>query len=127
MNAVLDDILPVHRHRERHEIRIAEAPETVWGAMHAVSGGDLPLTRALMGVRSLPARLAPGATPDPGAPADRGFIEAFLDRGFSALRVDPPFTWVAGAAGQRWRLRGGEAAGVGDLASFRAFTRPGSY
>jgi hypothetical protein len=30
MSAVLDDVLPVYRHRERHAARIAAAPDVVW-------------------------------------------------------------------------------------------------
>jgi hypothetical protein len=63
--------------------------------------------------------------PGGGAQADRGFVEAFLERGFRELRLDPPRTLVAGAATQSWRLRGGETADVVDLDGFRAFARRG--
>jgi hypothetical protein len=125
MTAVLDDILPVHRHRERHAMQIAAAPEVVWSALHAVSAGDLRLTRLLMSIRALPARLPGARRPPAGLPADRGFIEAFMEAGFRELRVDPPWTLVAGNAGQPWRLRGGESADVVDLDGFRAFARAG--
>jgi hypothetical protein len=125
MTAVLDDILPVHRHRERHAMQIAAAPEAVWSALHAVSAGDLRLTRLLTSIRALPGRLRGARRPPGGLPADRGFIEAFLERGYRELRVDPPWTLVAGAAGQPWRLRGGETADVVDLDGLRAFARPG--
>lgn len=125
MSAVLDDVLPVYRHRERHATQIAAAPEAVWSALHAVSSGELRLTRVLTTIRALPARLPGGRMPGGGVPADRGFIEAFLERGYRELRVDPPSALVAGAAGQPWRLRGGETADVADLDGFRAFARPG--
>jgi hypothetical protein len=63
--------------------------------------------------------------PGGGIPADLGFIQAFLERGYRELRVDPPRTLVAGAAAQPWRLRGGETDDVVDLDGFRAFARPG--
>jgi hypothetical protein len=125
MSAVLDDVLPTYRHRERHAARIETAPEAVWAALHAVSASDLRLTRLLTTTRALPARLPSGRTPGGGIPADRGFIEAFMERGYRELRVDPPSTLVAGAAGQPWRLRGGETGEVIDLDGFRAFARPG--
>jgi hypothetical protein len=118
MNAVLDDVLPVYGHRERHAAQIRATPEAVWAALHTVSGRDLRLTRLLTGIRMLPG----GGR---GMPAERGFLEAFLARGFRELRADPPWTLVAGAAGQPWRPRGGEIADVSDLPGFRAFERPG--
>jgi hypothetical protein len=125
MTAVLDDVLPAYRHRERHTTQIAAAPEAVWSALHAVSAGELRLTRLPTTIRALPAWLPGGRMPSGGLPADRGFIEAFLERGYRELRVDPPWTLVAGAAGQPWRLRGGQIVDVVDLDGLRAFARPG--
>jgi hypothetical protein len=125
MTAVLDDVLPVYRHRERHATQIAAAPEVVWSALQALSSGDLRLTRLLTSIRALPARLPGARMPPGGIPADRGFIEVFMERGYRKLRVDPPRTLVAGAASQPWRLRGGETADVVDLDGFRAFARLG--
>jgi hypothetical protein len=124
MTAVLDDVLPAYRHRERHTTQIAATPEAVWHALHTVSAGELRLTRLLTGIRALPQRLS-GRPPAGGLPADRGFIEAFLERGYRELRADPPSTLVAGNAGQPWRLRGGPTADVADLHGLRAFARPG--
>ena len=66
MNAVLDDILPTYRHRERHTTQIAAPPEAVWSALHAVSAGELRLTRLLTTIRALPARLPGGRMPSSG-------------------------------------------------------------
>ena len=125
MTTVLDDVLPVYRHRERHATQIAAAPEVAWRALHTVSGGDLRLTRLLMSIRAVPGRLRGAGRPPGGLPADRGFIEAFIEDGFRELRVDPPWTFVAGTAGQPWRLRGEESVDVVDLDGLRAFARPG--
>jgi hypothetical protein len=125
MTAVLDDVLPFHRHRERHAMEIAAAPDVVWSALHTVSSSELRLTRLLMSIRALPGRRRGPRRPPGGLPADRGFIEAFMERGYGELRVDPPWTLVAGAAGQPWRLRGGATVDVVDLDGFRAFARPG--
>jgi hypothetical protein len=125
MNAALDDVLPAYRHRERHAMQIAAAPDAVWSALHTLASRDLRLTRLLTTIRALPARLPGGRMPSGGLPADRGFIEAFMERGYRELRVDPPWTLVAGAAGQPWRLRGGGTADVVDLDGLRAFAHPG--
>lgn len=125
MTAVLDDVLPAYRHRERHATQIAAGPEAVWHALHAVSARDLRLTRALTSIRALPARLPGARMPRGGVPADRRLIDAFIERGYRELRLDPPWTLVVGSAAQPWRLRGGETADVVDLDGFRAFARPG--
>ena len=125
MTAVLDDVLPVYRHRERHAMRIAAAPEVVWEALQTVSAGDLRLTRLLTSIRALPARLTGGGKQGNGLPADRTFIEAFIQRGYRELVSDSPRALVAGAAGQPWRVRGGPTLDVVDLAGIRAFARPG--
>lgn len=125
MSAVLDDVLPVYRHRERHALQIAAAPEVVWSAFHGVSVGDLRLTRVLTTIRTLPAWRPGTGMPGGGLPVDRGFRETFQDRGHRELRVDPPSAFVTGAAGQPWRLQGGETVDVMDIDGFRAFARPG--
>jgi hypothetical protein len=125
MNSVLDDVLPVYRHRERHATQIAAAPEAVWSALHAVSSDDLRLTRLLMSIRTLPVRLPSGGTSGGGLPANRGFVEAFMERGYRELRIDPPWKLVAGAAGRPWRRRGRETVDVVDVDGVRAFARPG--
>jgi hypothetical protein len=125
MTAVLDEVLPAYRHRERHATQVAAGPEAVWGALQAVSAGDLRLTRVLTTIRALPARLPGSRMPRGGIPADRGFVEVFVERGYRELRFDPPWALVVGAAGQPWRLRGGETVDVVDLDGFRAVARPG--
>jgi hypothetical protein len=65
--AALDEVMPIYRHRERHETTIQAPPAEVWRALLAVTSGELPLSRLLMGVRSIPGRLV--ADPrDPKAP-----------------------------------------------------------
>ena len=54
----IDELLPAPHFRERHERRIAAPPAAVWQAMQELCLGDLLLSRALMGIRLLPARLA---------------------------------------------------------------------
>ena len=53
----LDDLMPAPHFREHHERRIAAPPAAVWQAMQERRLGDLALSRALMAIRELPARL----------------------------------------------------------------------
>jgi hypothetical protein len=69
----LDDVLPAPHFRERHACHIAAAPQAVWNALQEVRLGDA-LSRALMGVRPLPMKLA-------GKPVPRVMSGRFLDEG----------------------------------------------
>lgn len=91
--------------------------------MLAVTSNELPLSRLLMGIRSMPSRLA--RVRRGGDDADEPVIHAFMKGGFRELISDPPRLLVAGAAIQPWRLIGGEVADVRDLSGFRAFKTPG--
>ena len=122
--AALDEVLPVYRHRERHERSIAASPAAVWRAMLEVTAAELPLSRLLMDIRSVPqslARKGPGLLSD----SSRPLVEAFLRGGFRELRNEPARLLVAGAAIQPWRVVRGKVADVRDLDGFRAFEQPG--
>lgn len=119
----LDEFMPVYRHRERHQRTITAAPNAVWDALLAVTFRELPLSRFLMGVRSIPRRvLVRHAESDN---SQRPVIETFRKSGFRDLRVDPPRLLIAGTAIQPWRLVRGEVGDIHDAAGFRKFSRPG--
>jgi hypothetical protein len=142
---LLDEVLPRYEAREVHGIFVAAPAGDVYRALEGLTLDELPLFRALMGVRALPARLARsrrrrarvhGTAPARGAarrPArgqgarDRHPVR-LLDGGlrpFALLAERPGAELVIGALGQPWRLAGGELRTVGGLADFHAFDRPG--
>jgi hypothetical protein len=126
---LLDEVLPRYEAREVHEIFVAAPREEVYRALEALTLSELPLFRALMGVRALPARLARSRR----RPADRRPRTLdprlrLLDwglRSFSVLAQRPGCELVIGAPGQPWRLAGGVTPRVDGLADFHAFDRPG--
>lgn len=122
--AALDEVLPVYRHRERHERAIAAPPTDVWGALLEVTAAELPLSRFLMGVRSIPQRLARRRAMLDGQLA-QPILQTFMRGGFRELHNEPLRLLVAGAAIQPWRLVRGRVADVRDLDGFRAFKEPG--
>ncbi len=122
--AALDQLMPVFRHRERHSRTIDAAPDAVWDAMLAVTASEVPLSRLLMGIRSLPPRVA-GRRDSFNTAAARPVIQTFLTTGFRTLAEERPRLLIIGAAMQPWRLVGGQVADVVDAAGFRAFDRPG--
>jgi hypothetical protein len=83
---------------------------------------EMPVSRLLFGVRSLPARLAGRR----GLPSRSGvpLLDQFLDRGFVLLVDVPGEELAAGVIGQMWR-RGGRMVIPGDREEFVAFAEPG--
>jgi hypothetical protein len=126
---LLDEVLPRYEAREVHDIRVAASPAEVYRALEALTLAELPLFRALMGLRALPARLARSRR-RPGGRRRRTLDPRLrlLDwglRSFSVLAQRPGSELVIGGLGQPWRLAGGETARVDGLAGFHAFDRPG--
>ena len=116
----LDELLPAPHFRERHERRIPAPPAAVWEALQELRLGDLALSRALMGVRMLPARLAGHET------ASRMVDGRLLEQGpVPVLAQAPGRAVVAGGVMQPWKLAGGEDPPALDAAALQAFAEPG--
>jgi hypothetical protein len=127
---LIDEVLPRYEAREVHELFVAAPTPAVYRALEALTLGETPLFRALMGVRALPARLARSGRRPAGRRRPRRLDPdvRLLDwalRGFTVLAQRPGSELVLGGAGQPWRLAGGTLAKVGSLAEFHAFDRPG--
>jgi hypothetical protein len=120
---VLDDVLPQYGDNEVHETTIAAPVEATWRALRAVTPRELPMSRVLMELRSLPLRLMrrDGLADAPEAP----LLDQFLAAGFGTLVDEPPRAFVAGGIGQPWVLRGGRTVTPGGRADFAAFDEPG--
>jgi hypothetical protein len=116
----LDDLLPAPHFSERHERRIAAPPAAVWQAVQELRLGDLALSRALMAVRLLPARLAGREQ------ASRMVDGRLLEEGpVPVLATEPAHAVVAGGVLQPWKLTGGEEPPALDAAALQAFAEPG--
>jgi len=116
----IDDLLPAPHFRERHERRIAAPPAAVWDAVQDLRLGDLALSRALMGIRLLPAQLA-GRTE-----ASRMVEGRLLDEGpVAVLASDPDHAVLGGGVMQPWRLTGGDEPPELDAPALQAFAEPG--
>jgi hypothetical protein len=115
----IDELLPDPHFRERHERRIAASPAAVWAALHELRLGELALSRALMDLRTLPARLL-------GRPRPPMVTGRFLDTGpLPVLVADPDRAVLAGGLLQPWKSNGGARPPRLDAAGLRAFTEPG--
>jgi hypothetical protein len=108
----LDEFLPDYHVNEVHSTRVAAPPEVVLAAARALTSREVPLARALMGVRTLPGRLR-GRRPALDAP----ILEQFVRGGFVVL-AERPGELVLGAVGRFWqpsatvrRIDAGEFAG----------------
>lgn len=100
MTDVLGNFVPRPMGAERHELHIPHSPESVWAALTTLSPAELPMVRALMSVRSLPAK---GFTAE--APT---MIGTMLSRGWFELATEPHRHVVLGSISQFWRLRPGD-------------------
>lgn len=107
---VLDEVLPRFDFSSRHSIHVDAPPERTRAALQELQTGGLPLTRVLMGVRSLPARLRGGS---------RKRRPAFVE-----LRRSEYETAV-GIAGRFW-TPAATIAPLADASAFDAFDEPGS-
>lgn len=116
----LDELLPAPHFHERHERRIAAPPAAVWQALQDLRLGDLLLSRALMAIRLLPARLAGRDE------ASRMVSGRFLEEGpVPVLAEAPQRAVVAGGVMQPWKLTGGEDPPALDAPALQAFAEPG--
>jgi hypothetical protein len=116
----IDELLPAPDFRERHERRIAAPPAAVWEAMQELRLRDLALSRALMGIRLLPARLAGRRA------ASRMVDRRLLDGGPATLLAsDPDHAVLGGGVMQPWKLTAGEEPPELDVPALQAFSEPG--
>ncbi len=124
MNETLDRILPGYRQREVHGIRLAAPPERAWAALLAVTPAELPLPRARMAVRALPALVrgrGRALAMDGSGPA----LDLFLRNGWLVLAEEPGRALVTGLIARFWQPVPEGPARVRDAAEFAAFREPG--
>jgi hypothetical protein len=115
-------VLPDHDVVERHRRRVHATPAATEAAVRALTAREVPVARALVVVRSLPARLGPRGRKTPSAP-DRPLLTQLLASGFTVL-LDRPGEVVVGLIAQMWRP-GGRVVRPDGLAGFAAFAEPG--
>lgn len=119
MTRAIDDLLPEWDVNEVHRRGYAADPAAVRAALESLRPSDLPLTRVLSAVRSLPALLVRRPAAAGGTLLDR------LTAGGFARVVDEPDEAVFAIVGRFWRPDGGRRPPVPDAAAFRAFAEPG--
>jgi hypothetical protein len=118
----LDAQLPRYDFRERHSRVIGTEPHVVYEAFKAMTPCEMPVSRLLFAVRSLPARLA-GQRGLPSQ-AEIPLLDQFLDMGFVLLADVPGQELIAGVISQMWR-RGGRTVSPDDPEAFASFTERG--
>ena len=121
---ILDDVLPAYRRREVHSIYVPALPERVWAALLNVTPAELPLPRALMSIRSFPARLK-GRGRAAGLTGSGPVVASFLRGGWVTLAEEPGRALVAGQIARFWQATPKGPAPVRDAREFIAFSEPG--
>jgi hypothetical protein len=115
----LDEFMPAYRFNEVHSTRIAAPPDAVMAAVRCLRARDVPVLVALMGLRSLPARLLRRRH---RPRRDETILESFLRGGFVTL-AERPGELVIGGVGRFW-LASAEVRRVGPD-EFAGFGEPG--
>ena len=106
---LIDDYLPQWDVRERHHIRVAAPPETVFAALSDTDLAAAPIVRLLLGARALPGALMQGRAGIRSvarrvrAPIT---LRSFEERGFTRLAELRPAELVMGLEGRFWRPDG---------------------
>lgn len=118
----LDVLLPQYDFAERHSLVIGRTSGAVYDAFKALTLREMPISRLLFAVRSLPARLAGqrGLPSQLNAP----LLDQFLDLGFVLLADVPGEELVAGEVSGMWR-RGRPMVTPIAREEFVAFAEPG--
>lgn len=112
---LLDQVMPAYDRREVHSHQTTAAPADLWDAIHDLQPGELPLMRALMGVRTLGRRVDDG---------NRTVLQGFERMGFRRLAEERDRELVLAGIGQFWRPAGGLRK-VTSKEQFLAFEEPG--
>lgn len=99
---LLEAFIPVYHFREVHYTLVRAAPEHIAAVVKSVTAEEVPFFRALMGLRTLPARFrgSRGFRVTTGRP----LLEQFLGAGFVLLAEVPPRELVVGRVGQFWKV-----------------------
>src|SRR5918992_212535 len=118
--ALIDELMPSFDVRSRYARPVDGTPEQVLAAIRRVRGRDLPVSRALLWLRGLPA-LATG--PPPADLGDAAVIDSMLAFGF-ALLGERERELALGAVGRFWRPVAGLTPMDG-TAAFASFSEPG--
>ena len=120
---VIDEILPAYDFHEVHATLVHAPPVAVFRAIEETTPAEIPLFRALMGLRALPARLAGrGRGELDGA---KPLLDQALGAGFVLLGEAPDRELVIGTIGRFWQLTGSASPRVADAWAFRSFDEPG--
>ena len=104
---LLDNFLTSYQVNEVHTISINAPPDCVYTAIKQFKPREVPLFGLLMGLRTLPARLA-GRRFDFRS-GERPLIERATEMGFILLAESPGREIVIGTIGQFWKLSPGGA------------------
>ncbi len=107
-------------------IDIAVSPSVVWKVLEDLRFEDLRVTRVLMGIRSLPARVFNrGSLRSGRRDAAPPVLDAMAAGRFVVLCRESEAILTLGIVGQFWKLTGGDDADVRSAATFVTFDQPG--
>lgn len=112
---LFDQVMPDYDRSEVHRRQTGAAPADLWAAIHDLRPDDLPLMRALMGLRTLGRRVDAG---------NGTVLQGFERMGFHRVAEKRDRELVLAGIGQFWRPAGGLRKVTG-REQFLDFDEPG--
>ena len=118
---LLDEAMPEWHFNELHHADLGVGPERAHAALLVLDARDILLTRVLLNLRELPARVRGGQPEIKGA-----LVDAMEATGFRRLAHEPGEEIVWGIVGRFWHpWQNLDAAQPSDLDAFRGYAEPG--
>lgn len=118
----LEETLPHYDFREVHGTWVDADPTRVFAALNAITLAEMPMARALLTMRQLPALVRERRRPQR---ADAPIFELLERAGFVRLGVQSERELVFGVVGRFWTLAGNAPLTLPDADAFNRFDRPG--
>ena len=119
---LLDEFLPAFQFNEVHKVQVCASSEKTFAAIKELSWGELsPIVNLLLGIRSLPSRLASHG--EPRIDSRQPMLTGMYQSGFIPL-AESPNEIVFGLIGQFWKLKDDAPPPIHSPQEFLAFADP---
>lgn len=123
MTLLVDHFMPVYDFHEVHSIVVEATPDRIFRAIKEVTAAEIPVFRALVALRALPARLVGRGGTWFGA--TQPLLQEAVSSGSVVLLAEIPHReLVLGTIGQFWKAFGSSCVPLASMQGFLTFDQP---